>query len=119
MRQGLAAIVLALVLSGCSSAFFSDQDIRIEAADDTLYIFARSDWVSRNVCTTLSGYAPVVEARWAPFEGRQLQTGQVYGCHMIRRVIVCDEGNPKCLQRLGRHSRPATRPGHLQTEPLQ
>jgi hypothetical protein len=117
MRRGIGAIVLTLPLSGCSPALFSGRDVRIEASGETLYIFARSDWVSRNVCTALSGFAPVVEARWAPLEGRQLRLGQVHGCYMIRHIIVCEEGNAACLQHLARRSGPANHSGSLQTEP--
>jgi hypothetical protein len=116
MRRRVAAIVLAIVLSGCSPALFDGRDVRMEAAGDTLYIFARSDWVSRNVCATLSGYAPVVEARWAPNEGRHLRLGQVHGCYMIRHIVVCEEGNAACLQQLDRQPGPVRR-GHLQTNP--
>jgi hypothetical protein len=117
MQNGIGAVVLALALSGCSPALFSGRDVRIEASGETLYIFARSDWVSRNVCTTLSGYAPVVEARWAPNEGRLVRLGQVHGCYMVRHIIVCEEGNGACLQHLSRRPVPVKRSEHLQTEP--
>jgi hypothetical protein len=117
MRNSVGAIVLALALSGCSQAFFSSRDIRIEASGETLYLFARSDWISRNVCTTLSNYAPVVEARSAPDEGRLLRLGQVHGCYMIRHIVVCDENSAACLQHLGQRPGPASRNGRLQTEP--
>jgi hypothetical protein len=76
-------------------------------------MFARTDWVSRNVCATLSGYAPVMEARWAPDEGRQLRLGQVHGCYLIRHIVVCEEGNAACLRHLAR------RPGRISREHLQ
>lgn len=117
MRSGLGAIVLALAISGCSPALFSGRDVRIEASGETLYIFARSDWVSRNFCSTLSSYAPVVEARWAPIEGRLLRLRQVQGCYMVRQIIVCEEGNDACLQHLARRPGPAAHSGSLQTRP--
>jgi hypothetical protein len=105
MRSGISSIVLALALSGCSSALFSGEDVRIKASGDTLYIFARSDGVSRNLCATLSGNAPMVEARWAPNEGRVLRVGQVRGCYTVRHIIVCEDGDTACLQHEERHKR--------------
>jgi hypothetical protein len=117
MRSGIGAIVLILVLSGCSQALFSGQDVRIEASGETLYIFGRSDWVSRNVCATLTSYTPAVEARWAPIEGRQILRGHVHGCNVIRHIIVCEDGNTACLQHLAGRPALATPSGYLQTEP--
>jgi hypothetical protein len=105
MRAGIGSIVLAVVLSGCSSALFSGQDIRLKASGDTLYILARSNGVSRNLCATLGGNVPVVEARWAPNEGRVIRMGQVRGCHTVRHVIVCEEGDTVCLAHEERHKR--------------
>lgn len=105
MRRGIGSIALALVLSGCSSALFSGEDVRLKASGDTLYIFARSDGVSRNLCATLSGNIPLVEARWAADEGRQIRTGQVRGCYTVRHIIVCEGGDTACLAHEERHKR--------------
>jgi hypothetical protein len=105
MRRGLAPIVLAIALSGCSSVLFSGEDIRLRATGDTLYILARSDGVSRNLCATLSSNVPVVEARWASDEGRVLRTGQVRGCYTVRHIIVCEDGDSRCLAHEERHRR--------------
>jgi hypothetical protein len=105
MRAGIVSIVLAAVLSGCSTALFSGEDVRLKATGDTLYILARSNGVSRNLCATLSGNVPVVEARWAPNEGRVMRMGQVRGCHTIRHVIVCEDGDTACVTHEERHKR--------------
>jgi hypothetical protein len=105
MRAGIGSIVLAVILAGCSAAHFSGQDVRLKASGDTLYILARSSGVSRNVCATLGGRVPVVEARWAPEEGRAMRMGQVRGCHTVRHVIVCEDGDAACLGHEERHRR--------------
>jgi hypothetical protein len=105
MRRGIGSIALALLLSGCSSALFSGEDVRIKATGDTLYILARSDGVSRNLCATLSGNVPMVEARWASSEGRLMRTGHVRGCYTIRHIIVCEDGDNGCLAHEERHKR--------------
>jgi hypothetical protein len=105
MRTGITSIALAVVLSGCSSALFSGEDVRLKASGDTLYILARSNGVSRNLCATLGGDVPVVEARWASNEGRLMQMGRVRGCHTVRHVIVCEDGDTGCLAHEERHRR--------------
>jgi hypothetical protein len=105
MRRGVGSIALALFLSGCSSALFSGEDVRIKATGDTLYILARSDGVSRNLCATLNSSVPIVEARWAPNEGRVIQRGPVRGCYTRRHIIVCEDGDSACLAHEERHKR--------------
>jgi hypothetical protein len=106
MPRAIGSIALALLLSGCSSALFSGEDVRIKATGDTIYILARSDGVSRNLCATLSGNVQMVEARWgAPSEGRLMRTGQVRGCYTVRHIIVCEDGDNGCLAHEERHKR--------------
>jgi hypothetical protein len=47
----------------------------------------------------------VVEARWAAEEGRVMRMGQVRGCHTVRHVIVCEDGDTGCLAHEERHRR--------------
>jgi hypothetical protein len=105
MRSRLGSLVLALVLFGCSAPLFSGEDLRLKASGDTLYILARSNGVSRNLCATLGGKVTVVEARWAPDEGRVMQTGRVRGCSTVRHIIVCEDGDTGCLAHEERHQR--------------
>jgi len=105
MRRAVSLGILAVVLSGCGSAVFSGQDLRVKATGDTLYIFARSNGVSRNLCANLGGDVVASEARWAPEEGRTIRTGRVAGCYTVRHVIVCEEGNAACLAHEERHRR--------------
>lgn len=105
MHRAVSLAVLAALLSGCGSAVFSGQDLKIKATGDTIYIFARSHGVSRNLCASLGGDVALSEARWAPEEGRSIRTGRVAGCYTVRHVIVCEEGNAACLAHEERHKR--------------
>jgi hypothetical protein len=80
----------------------SGQDLRLHATGDTLYIFARSDGVSRNLCSSLGSDVAFSEGRWAD-EGRAIRTGRLVGCYTVRHVIVCEEGNAACLAHEERH----------------
>ncbi len=105
MRRTVGLVLVTVALSGCGSALFSGQDLRVKATGDTLYIFARSDGVSRNLCANLGGDVALSEARWAADEGRTIRTGRVAGCYTVRHVIVCEEGNAACLAHEERHKR--------------
>jgi hypothetical protein len=105
MRRVVSLIVLAGALSGCGATLFSGQDLKVHATGDTLYIFARSDGVSRNLCANLGSDVAFSEGRWASDEGRSIRTGRLVGCYTVRHVIVCEEGNAACLAHEERHKR--------------
>ena len=105
MRRVVSLVVLAVALSGCGPTLFSGQDLRVHATGDTLYIFARSDGVSRNLCANLGSDVAFNEGRWASDEGRTIRTGRVVGCYTVRHVIVCEEGHDACLAHEERHKR--------------
>ena len=97
MRTAITMLALAATLTGCASTTFSDPDMRLQAKGDTLYVFARSEGVSRGLCSSLGGDLAFAEGRWAADEGRSLRLGRVGGCHTIRHVIVCTESDLACL----------------------
>lgn len=105
MPRVLSALVLALLTAtaGCSSAGFSGEDVRLRTSGNTLYVLARSGDVSRNFCASLGGDVARAEGRWAAAEGRTIQLGRVAGCHTIRHIIVCAEGDGACLAHEERH----------------
>ena len=56
MVRALSALLLSLLAAtGCSSAGFSGEDVRLRTRGDTLYVLARSGDVSRNFCASLGG----------------------------------------------------------------
>jgi hypothetical protein len=90
--------MLAVMLSGCAGAGgFSSQDLRLEPAGATLYVFARSAGVSRNFCSSLGGDVSRVEGRSATASARTIQLGRVMGCYTMRHIIVCAEGDVACV----------------------
>lgn len=101
----LSALLLTLLttIAGCSSAGFSAEDVRLRTSGDTLYVLARSVDVSRNFCASLGGDVARAEGRWAAAEGRTMQLGRVAGCHTVRHIIVCSDGDGACLAHEERH----------------
>jgi hypothetical protein len=99
------ALVCSLLFAatGCTSAGFSAEDVRLHARGDTLYVMARSGNVSRNLCASLGGDVARAEGRWAAAEGRTMQLGRVAGCHTVRHIIVCSDEDGACLAHEERH----------------
>jgi hypothetical protein len=97
--------MVALLACGCGTAAFSERDLRLQATGDTLYLLARSDGVSRNLCASLGGDVARAEGRFAATDGRSMQLGRVGGCYTIRHVIVCSDGDAGCLAHEERHKR--------------
>lgn len=97
-------LLLAVGVSGCSAGF-SVQDVDLRATGDTLYLLARSENVSRNLCASLGGDLALAESRPAVTEGRTIQRDRLIGCYAVRHVIVCPEENTFCLAHEERHKR--------------
>jgi len=95
--------VSALALSACGTANFSVHDLRLEPAGDTLYVFTRTNGVSRNLCSSLGGDVTRTEARLASADSRTIRIGRVTGCYTVRHIIVCAEGDAACLTHEERH----------------
>lgn len=96
-------LLLAVGVSGCSSAGFSAHDVNLRASGDTLYLVARSGHVSRNLCASLGGDVMRSEGRQAAGEGRTIQLDRVVGCYAVRHIIVCPEEDAACLAHEERH----------------
>ena len=94
---------LLLAASGCTSAGFSGEDVRLHASGNTLYVMTRSGTVGRSLCASLGGDVARAEGRWAADEGRRIQLGQVAGCHTIRHIIVCSDEDAACVAHEERH----------------
>jgi hypothetical protein len=94
---------LLLAATGCTSAGFSGEDVRLQARGDTLYVMARSGNVGRNLCASLGGDVARTEGRWAADEGRTIQSGRVAGCHTVRHIIVCSDEDAACVAHEERH----------------
>lgn len=99
--RATAVIIIAAGVAGCGSTAFSTkfptQDVRLHTAGDTLYLFARSEGVSRSLCASLGSDVTRAEARWASNEGRLMQLGRVGGCYTVRHIIVCTDDDAACI----------------------
>jgi hypothetical protein len=104
VRPLIPLVALGLAAGACTSAY-STHDLRLKADGDTIYLLARSDGVSRNLCASLGGDVTQVEGRLASAEGKTVQLGRVGGCYTIRHVIVCAEDDLACLAHEERHRR--------------
>src|SRR5262249_4433271 len=101
---GVLALAASVALAaGCGTAAFSGEDLRFKAVGDTIYLLARSDGVSRNLCSTLGGDVTRVEGRLASADGKTVHIGRVAGCYTVRHVIVCAEGDLSCVAHEERH----------------
>jgi hypothetical protein len=103
LRGGALAILLALGLSACGTAEFAVHDVRLSPSGNTLYILARNQNVSRNLCATLGGDVARAEGRLAAADTRTMRLGRVGGCYTPRHIIVCPEGDAECLAHEERH----------------
>lgn len=111
----LALILLGLVPWGCTTGApdrptslrlaVPRDDVRIEASGDTLYVLTRSDSVTRGLCAGLGGDIALAEGRWAAEDGKTIRLGRVTGCHTVRHVVVCAEGDEACLSHEDWHRR--------------
>src|SRR4029453_8610496 len=96
LRKTALVCSLLLAASGCTTAGFSGEDVRLHARGDTLYVMARSGNVGRNLCASLGGHVARAEGRWAADEGRTIPLGRVAGCHTVRHIIVCSDEDAVC-----------------------
>src|SRR5262245_63928738 len=85
----LLIVVVAMLMAGCGTAVYTGEDVRLHTNGDTLYLLARSDGMSRNLCASLGGDVTQVEGRVAASDGRTMRLGRVGGCYTIRHIIVC------------------------------
>lgn len=110
-----ALVLLGLIPWGCTtgapdrpSSFriaVPRDDVRIETSGDTIYVLTRSDSVTRGLCAGLGGDIALAEGRWAADDGKTIRLGRVTGCHTVRHVIVCAEGDEACLSHEDWHRR--------------
>ena len=98
-----ALLTLLTVVTGCSSAGFSGEDVRLHTVGDTVYVRARSTDASRTLCASLGGDAPRAERRSASIAAGTIEPGRVSGCYTVRRIIVCPEEDGACLAHEERH----------------
>ena len=102
-RRAVALSLLGWAIAGCGPVVHTNQDLRVAARGDTLYVFARSDGMSRSLCADLGIDVALAEGRVASVEGRTLAVGRVRGCYTVRHIIVCADGDAACVAHEERH----------------
>ena len=99
---GLGALG-ALLLSGCAGAMTGDNDVRVVATGDGLYLLTRSPAMARSMCIASGLDAARAEGRLFA-EGRRFSVHDslfgsgTQGCQMQpRALVICQEGDGRCV----------------------
>jgi hypothetical protein len=103
----------ALLVSGCAGAMTGDEDVRVVATADGLYLLTRSPAMARSMCIASGLDAARAEGRLFA-EGRRFSTNDNFspsgtqGCQMQpRSLVICQEGDGRCVIA---ESAPASKP---------
>jgi hypothetical protein len=93
----------ALLLSGCAAVLAGDEDVRVVATGDGLYLFTRSPAMARSMCIASGLDAARAEGRLYA-EGRSVAVNDstfgsgTQGCQMQpRSLVICQEGDARCV----------------------
>jgi hypothetical protein len=93
----------ALLLSGCAGAMTGEEDVRVVATADGLYLLTRSPAMARSMCIASGLDAARVEGRLFA-EGRRFSMNDNFapsgtqGCQMQpRSLVICQEGDGRCV----------------------
>ncbi len=113
LRYGF--VMLGLVLTGCASGFSAAGDVRVIAKPDGIYVMTKSAELARSVCIASAAATGYQVAR---LDGRMLADSRgpavvdagsgsaAPGCKaQVRNIIVCAEGDDRCLRHEERHGR--------------
>ena len=91
----------ALLLSGCAGSI-SDDDLRVVATGEGLYLLARSPAIARSMCVASGFDAARAEGRLFA-EGRRIPVDDPFfgagtqGCQMpLRSLVICEAGDDRC-----------------------
>jgi hypothetical protein len=93
----------ALLLAGCAGALTGDEDVRVIATGDGLYLLTRSPAMARSMCIASGLDAARAEGRLFA-EGRRFSMNDNFspsgtqGCQMQpRSLVICEEGDGRCV----------------------
>jgi hypothetical protein len=93
----------ALLVSGCAGAMTGDEDVRVVATADGLYLLTRSPAMARSMCIASGLDAARAEGRLFA-EGRRFSMSDNFspsgtqGCQMQpRSLVICQEGDGRCV----------------------
>ncbi|HET8575754.1 MAG TPA: hypothetical protein VFO18_01550 [Methylomirabilota bacterium] len=112
---GFGLALLGLALTGCASGFSAEGDLRVIARPNGIFVVTKSAELARSVCIAS---APATGYHVASLDGRLFADNRgvavtdggsggagVPGCRaVVRNIIVCAEGDDRCLRHEERHA---------------
>lgn len=104
------AVALPLLLAGCSSAFSGQDGMRVVVKPNAIYVVMPGPVAARTMCVAAGMRSPGLEGRSLAAGGEMTLTdvgvGAAAGCQgQVRSVIVCSNGDARCLLHEERHAR--------------
>lgn len=106
----LLAVALPLLLAGCTSAYSGPDGMRVVVRRDAIYMVTRGPVAARTTCVAAGMRNPGLDGPMLTASSKGLTvtdggTGAA-GCQgLVRSVIVCADGDDRCLQHEERHAR--------------
>lgn len=106
----LLAAALPLLLAGCTSAFSGQDGMRVVVKPDTIYVVMPAPAAAQTMCVAAGLRSPDLDGRSLAAGGGVTLTdvgvGGAAGCHgRVHSVIVCANGDERCLRHEERHAR--------------
>lgn len=106
----LMAVALPLLLAGCTSAFSGPDGMRVVVRPNTIYVVMPGPVEVRAMCVAAGMQAPGPDRRMLAEGGEPTLSDAAAvataGCQgQMRSVIVCADGDERCLRHEERHAR--------------
>lgn len=105
----LAAAILPLLLVGCTSGFSGPDGMRVVVKSNAIYMVVSGPVAARTTCVAAGMKAPGLDGPvLVASQGITVSDGGrgAAGCQgLVRSVIVCTEGDSRCLAHEERHAR--------------
>ncbi len=106
----LLAVALPLLLAGCTSAFSGQDGMRVVVRPNAIYMVMPGPAAARSMCVAAGLRAPGLDRRMlAEGVGSTVSDAAAAapaGCQgPMRSVVVCANGDERCLRHEERHAR--------------
>jgi len=106
----LLAASLPLLLAGCTSAFSGQDGMRVVVKPDAIYVMMPAPAAARTMCVAAGLRSPELDGQSLADGGgitlTDVGVGGAAGCRgRVRSVIVCANGDERCLRHEERHAR--------------
>ena len=106
----LLVVALPLLLAGCTSGFSGQDGMRVVVKPNAIYVVMPGPAAARTMCVAAGLRTPGLDGR-SLASGSEMTLTDVgvaaaAGCHgHVRSVIVCANGDERCLRHEERHAR--------------